>query len=191
MILLIFTFFAFPTFEPTPRQYPYHSPHHPKYLEETCKHLFKLYLSKNERLQVFVLSFLPTLIAVNLINSLDAKLKLNYNFVDVFLIGVYNFSLINEDGTIRERSFRLPNLNKSSIYHFPEVNSNLSEIAIRKLDQCYKENRIVYVLDNVDRHYLNATNRLVVYCNLIQIYYDSISLLSKQALFAFCRACNR
>lgn len=118
-------------------------------------------------------------------------MKIKYNFIDVFLIGIYNFSLIDNDGTIKERSFRLPNLNKSSIYHSPEVNSNLSDIEIRKLEQCYKENRIVYVQDNVDLHYLNATNRMVVYCNLIQIYYDSISLVNKQSLFAFCRMCNR
>lgn len=164
--------------------------YHEQYLERICKHLFKLYLTKLDDLQVFVLSFVPSLIGINLTNSLDSKLKKLHKFLDVFLISIYNFSLINEDGTIKERSFRLPNLNKSSIYHSPEINNDLSEIAIRKLEKCYKENRILYVQDNIDLHSLNATNRMIVYCSLVQTYHDTISRFTKRSLIAFCRMCN-
>ena len=160
-------------------------------LESICKQLFVLYNSKDVRLRTFVWAFIPTVIGGHLIHSMKASTRTRFQCTDILLLCVYNQEIIAPDGTLVHRTFRVPQLNKSSVYH--EMKTTGMPADIQQMKRLPSSDQLVISSFGpyTEQEQINFANRMNVICALLKCYHDQLSALPKPAYFAFCRMCNR
>ena len=171
-----------------------------KLLEPICNKLYSYYRSNDERLIRFSLSLIPTLIGVHIMNANNCLTNESRksDSIDVLLLGIYNLEVVDSDGQLVERTFRLMSLSKPSIYHEPSVHSSaqsqsslLTEHNISKLDNICGDINIPLFGPFPEVEQIVANNRMDIMTVLMKVFNQNISSLSKQSLFALCRMCLR
>lgn len=148
----------------------------------------------------FCLSFIPTFIGVHLMNAnhcLTSEAH-KYGSIDVLLLGVYNLEVVDSDGQLVERTFRLMPLSKPSLYHEPSAHSTaqsqsslLTEHNISKLDNICSDINVPLFGPFLEVEHILAYNRLEVMTVLMKVFNQNISSVCKQSLTALCRTCLR
>lgn len=165
-------------------------------LESICNELYSYYRSDDQQLRLFCLSFIPTLIGVHIIqynnNILSERHK--YRSIDVLLLGIYNLEVVDSDGQLKCRTFRLASLSKPSLYHEPSLHSSnqtqsslLTELALSKLETSSGDIKIALFGPYLEIEQIVANNRMDVMTVLLKVFNENISSLSKQSLSALCR----
>ena len=121
-----------------------------------------------------------------------------YGSIDVLLLGVYNLEVVDSDGQLVERTFRLMSLSKPSIYHEPSSHSTaqsqsslLTEHNISKLDNICGDINVPLFGPYSEVEQIVANNRLDVMSVLMKVFNQNISSVCKQSLNALCRMCLR
>ncbi|RWS09683.1 hyccin-like isoform X2 [Dinothrombium tinctorium] len=163
---------------------------HEQYLEKICDQLFKFYRSKEDRLRLFTLMFIPTLIGIHLTNCYNVDKKL-YRCVDVLLLSIYNLEIVDEEGEILNRKFRLPSMVRPSIFHEPSSvssqNSALTEHALLRLESGGGDQTLSSFGPHVEYDVINCGNRMIIMTVLLKVYNHYLSSVPKQSYLALCK----
>ena len=169
-------------------------------MEPICNRLYSYYRSNDDRRVRFCLSFIPTLIGVHIMNANNCVTTESHRLdsIDVLLLGIYNLEVVDEEGQLVERTFRLMSLSKPSIYHEPSAHSSaqnqsslLTEHNISKLDNICGDIQIPIFGPYLEAEQIVANNRMDIMTVLMKIFDQNISSVPKQSLFALCRMCLR
>jgi hypothetical protein len=169
-------------------------------LEAICEQLYSYYRSNDEELVRFCLSFIPTLIGVHIINYNNSGFNERHRTgsIDVLLLGIYNLEVVDTEGQLIGRTFRMASLSKPSLYHEPSHHSSnqtqsslLTEHALSKLETSSNDINIPLFGPYPEVEQIVADNRMDVLTVLLKVYNQYISSFSKQSLNALCRMCLR
>lgn len=172
-----------------------------QFLDEICDQLFNYYRSKEDRLRRFSLAFIPSLIGLHLtrsLNSSDPERTL-YRCVDVLLVGIYNLEVIDDEGNQVKRTFRVPVINKPSVYHEPSLQASLqqgaptalTEHALHKLESSGGSGDLSIPCFGpyAEQDQLVASTRWTILTVLMKVFNSNLSVLPKPSLDALCRNC--
>lgn len=114
--------------------------------------------------------------------------------MDIFLLGIYNLEVINEEGQSNQRTFRIPSISKPSIYHeissvssSTQTQSALTENALLKLEMGSIDVTVSSFGPYPEYDKITAGNRMEILSVLLKVFYDNLSSLSKQAYYALIR----
>ncbi len=165
-------------------------------MESICEQLYSYYRSNDEELVRFCLSFIPTLIGVHIINYNNERHRIGS--IDVLLLGIYNLEVVDSEGQLISRTFRMASLSKPSLYHEPSHHSSnqtqsslLTEHALSKLEISSNDINIPLFGPYSEVEQIVADNRMDVITVLLKVFNQYISSFSKQSLNALCRMCLR
>ncbi|XP_053210145.1 hyccin 2-like isoform X2 [Panonychus citri] len=167
-----------------------------KFLAPICTQLFNYHRMKDDRLRLFVISFLPSLINIHLqfsVKPLEVRRK--YRCVDTVLLGVYNAEISSEDGLGSNRTFRVPTTAKPSVYHEPPTTSTSSsgQQSTTGNDSSGKpDSGLPFINVPVYGNYktsdsINASNRNNLLIGLLHLFHEHMSCLPKRSHVALCR----
>lgn len=159
-------------------------------LENVCLQLFYFYRSQELLLQRFTLQLIPTIIYTYLSYTAKGTIK-KHPSIETLLIAIYNFEVVDENGTPKVVAFRLPSLAQASIYHEPmSLGSQfLTESALRRWEEC--NTKLISWGPYSQVEVINPQNRLKVMTALLFIYNQQLCLLPKLSLRHFCIASSR
>lgn len=147
--------------------------------------LFNLYKNGNQRCQFFVLQFLPALISIYL-SLLGRKIALGGGRLETLLLSIYNKEAATNTETPFVKSYKIPSLSNSSIYHEPaSTTSALTERALSRHEQSEKP-----VMMNLPTQILNritASTRSEVIATVLSIYNHSICAMVEASHVSFCK----
>jgi hypothetical protein len=118
----------------------------------------------------------------------------------VLLLAIYNQEVIDEDGFLRHRVFRLPHLSRSSVYHEMRTSGPTSLVAptgtvqadvFKRPEPVGREVTVSAFGPYPEQDQLNLANRNSIVCALMKCFHDHLSSLPRSACAAFCRMSNR
>lgn len=159
--------------------------------DPVCHQLFNFYRSSEMALRRFAKQFLPTLIHVYL-ESVANNTKIACGTIETLLLGIYNLSVVNEDGSSITHSFRIPVLSQPSVYHEKlafEHQGPLTEHALSRYE--LQEPRVITVGPYSVIEMITASNRLLVMSHLVSNYNADITNMPKDSYFALCHLASR
>ncbi|XP_074597610.1 hyccin 2-like [Brevipalpus obovatus] len=170
--------------------------YHDEFLVPVCDRLFQLYRDNKGKPRLFILTFIPSLIGLHLNRCIKPmEVRRRSHCVDTLLLAIYNIEIANEDGMGNNKSFRVPQLIKPSIYHeLPTTNSIPSNQTTLNTDFNFLrvDPRVGFTLIPVhpitrQQDYINASNRIAIMTSLLIFIHENLSLLKKNALAAIPR----
>ncbi|CAB1350642.1 unnamed protein product [Coregonus sp. 'balchen'] len=147
-------------------------------LEPVCHQLFEFYRSGEQRLQRFVLQFLPELLWSLLLAPSAAR--------DPHTSGC---EIVDKDGQSKVLSFTVPSLSKPSVYHEPSTIGSLAltEGALAN----HGLSRVVYSGPHLQRETFTAQNRFEVLTFLLLSYNAALSYMASSSLQSLCQLSSR
>lgn len=114
--------------------------------------------------------------------------------IESVLLGIYNLDVIDEDGPLRKRTFKVPLSSKASIYHEPlsQIASGQPQIALTektllRLEYGSSDLNMIKIGPYQEYDRICAGNRMRIMSVLLRIYYQNLSGISKQSYHFFCR----
>ncbi|KAK6324173.1 hyccin isoform X2 [Coregonus clupeaformis] len=158
-------------------------------LEPVCHQLFEFYRSGEQRLQRFVLQFLPELLWSLLLAPSAARDPHTSGCVEALLLGIYNLEIVDKDGQSKVLSFTVPSLSKPSVYHEPSTIGSLAltEGALAN----HGLSRVVYSGPHLQRETFTAQNRFEVLTFLLLSYNAALSYMASSSLQSLCQLSSR
>lgn len=124
---------------------------------------------------------------------------------DVLLLAIYNQEVVDEEGYLKQRVFRVPHLNRSSVYHEMRTGSATGTLSTGSTLLIGGQSDVFKRPDSVssrevtvsafgpypEQDQINLANRNSIICALLKCFQDHLSSLPQSACAAFCRMCNR
>ncbi|XP_065163986.1 hyccin [Atheta coriaria] len=154
-------------------------------IDKVCQQLLAFYRSGDNSLSKFAIQFVPDLAYLHLS---DRK---SYPAVETLIISLYNLEVIDSNLQPKVKSFRVPSIAQSSLYH---DSSNLepafiAENSLRRWEECNTKLVNWGPLPQIDA--LNAQNRQRVITALIFIFNQQVANVSCNGLEHTCRIISR
>ncbi|RUS87718.1 hypothetical protein EGW08_004559, partial [Elysia chlorotica] len=153
-------------------------------LDPVCHQLYEFYRSKEKKLALFALQFVPVLTWLYL-RGLSLQDTKNCGGAETFLLGVYNLEIVNSDGTQKVESFRIPTVSRSSLYHESRIGGDtLTEQNLRQLNNVHGTWRGGPFMQ-YER--FNAQNRFSILTHVMLVFNNDIDSIHSLSLEALCR----
>lgn len=145
-------------------------------LERICRQLFAFYRSGEIQLRKFVMQYVPSLIYLHLSSP-----KM-YPAVETLIVSLYNLEVIDSAGQPCVKSFRVPSLAQSSIFHDSSnlEQSFVAESSLRRWEECNTKLVCWGPLPQVEA--LNAQNRQRICTALVFLYNQQIAAVHTQGV---------
>lgn len=148
--------------------------------------LFNLYQHGNQLCQLFVLQFAPALISAHL-SLIGRRLATGGGKLETLILSIYNKEAAMNAETPFTKSFRIPSLSNSSIYHEPAsaTSTALTERALSRHEQSEKPVLLKVATKILPR--LSASVRSEVIQTILDCYNRSISVMLEASHISFCK----
>ncbi|XP_015785029.1 hyccin [Tetranychus urticae] len=160
-------------------------------VECICKILFAYRRSDCEKLHLYVLNYVPSLMGLAMQASVKpSDVKKKFKCVETCLLNIYNKEILDEDGKPKKTKIRIPDMTKATIYHDPSQSSgspSFMEQTMKFLESTLPDKPIPSFgpYEQVER--LHASNRNKVMTVLIRIYYQNLDNISKNSWKTLCK----
>lgn len=159
-------------------------------LEPLCDLLFTIYrMGKNgeKGYRKFTIQFIPNLVYLYLQNYSE---KHEFSFLETLLISIHNIE--QSDTEHSRKSFKVPSIGTSSIYHDANLISESRIFAMPDtgLERGHNNNATCNV-SQVPLSHINAQNRHKVVSHLFSLFSYMLGALTKECLEWSCRASSR
>ncbi|XP_031560990.1 protein FAM126B-like [Actinia tenebrosa] len=146
--------------------------------------LFQLYRSNEREARCFVLQFVPPLIWIYL-SAMTRRDKQGYGKLEAIFLAIFNTEAEKNAGQPNSKTFRLPSLSRSSIYHESSLDvtsqSALTESALSRHE--LNETNIPGPKKQLNR--ITASNRMSVLQVAVNQYNKSIAFMDKASHKSF------
>jgi len=157
-------------------------------LEPLCDLLFTIYRSSaslGPQARQFCLQFIPHLVYLYLQNYSD---KHSYHSVETLLVAIYNIEIGDEN----KKSFKVPSIATSSIYHDANLMSESRIFAMPDsgLERGVSQASSSKVSSNQISH-ITAQNRAKIVSFLFCLFTAQLGSYSKELLDSSCKVCSR
>ncbi|XP_017772458.1 PREDICTED: hyccin [Nicrophorus vespilloides] len=154
-------------------------------IDRICQQLFAFYRSGESGLKKFAMQYIPHLVLLHLAH------RKTYPSIETLIVSLYNLEVVDSKGQPRIKSFRVPSLAQSSMYH---DSSNLdpaflAENSLRRWEECNTKLVNWGPLPQVEA--LNAQNRQRVVTALVFLFNQQIASFNLQGIEYICRAISR
>jgi len=156
-------------------------------LQPLCDLLLTIYRNNEIEFRQFSLQFLPNLAYLYLQNHSDRN---SYHCIETLLVAIHNIEVGEETG--KSKSFKVPSLSTSSIYHDSSLISEsrifaVPDVGLERGLSCSNVSKpVVHQVTNI-----NAQNRNRIMSQLFGIYTSLLGEFSKQSLDWSCKVCSR
>lgn len=159
-------------------------PYYVQELDPVCHQLYEFYRSKEKKLVLFALQFVPVLTWLYL-RCLSFHDKKSCSGAETFLLAVYNLEIVTQDGTQKVDSFRIPTVSRSSLYHESRIGGDvLTEHNLRQLNNVHGTWRSGPFTQHAR---FNAQNRFSILSHLMLVFNNHIDSIPSLSLDALCR----
>jgi len=158
-------------------------------LQPLCDLLFTIYRIGNNgenEYRKFTLQFLPNLIYLYLQNYSD---KQGYSSVETLLVSIHNIEMSSLDNT--RKSFKVPSIGSSSIYHDASLISESRIFAMPDTNLERGSSSGQPLASTGPISHINAQNRAKVVSHLFSVFAFLLGSVSKDCLDWTCRVSSR
>jgi len=156
-------------------------------LQPLCDLLFTIYRNSEVEFRQFALQYLPSLAYLYLQNYSDRS---SYHSIETLLVAVYNIEIGVNSGKCK--SFKVPTLSTSSIYHDSSLINESRIFAVpdvgleRGLSSLNVSKQVPVQITNI-----NAQNRNKILSHLFGVFTSLLGEFSKSSLDWSCKVCSR
>lgn len=156
---------------------------YPELTHAICNQLHSFHRAAGQypELRRFAMQFLPCTIFTYLTAVAQGERR-GARPIETLLICIYNTEIVNDDGTPRTVSFRMPVLAQASMYH---EEKSLHPTDLKRWEEYSNKEVNFGPFGPVES--LNAQNRLKVMTTLMFFYNQEISLMQKVGMYHLCK----
>jgi len=157
-------------------------------LQPLCDLLLTIYRTSEIEFRQFSLQYLPNLAYLYLQNYSDRN---SYHSIETLLVAIHNIEVGEETG--KTKSFKVPSLSTSSIYHDSSLISESRIFAVPDvgLERGFSCSNVSKPAPPQQVTNINAQNRSRIMSHIFGVYTSLLGEFSKQSFEWSCKVCSR